>query len=314
MTGYLIDNDRRAHLLPVLTGWDITHTTGPESAGFTVTFLFEEDMLPVLKRACRFRAYHDGKTVFYGVIDRYTVCCDVRGKTVKLQGRGLEALLMDNEAESGDYYGADLDYILKRHVHPWGVTDISPAPVKPLTRFTVRSGQSEWSVLREFLEFSAGLSPRFTREGRLLCDGRTEGRAFSIGGSTPILSAEFTDDRYGVISQMLVKQTRGGSKVIENAAFTARGGSARQVLSIPRTLGYDALRYTGEYQIRRSKEGSVTCVLTLPELFAAFAGDTVRLDKSPVGLTGTFRVSASRCWASGDLFGTELTLAVWEEW
>lgn len=314
MTGYIIDKDHRAHLLPVLTGWGITHTAGRESGSFSVGFLYEEDMLPILKQACRFRAYHNGETVFYGVIDRYTVTCGVRGSQVKLQGRGLEALLMDNEAESGDYYSADLDYILKRHVYPWGVTEVVPAQTKPLARFTVRSGQSEWSVLREFLEFSGGLTPRFDREGRLLCDGAQGGRVFAVTGSTPILEAEFTDDRYGVISQMLVKKTRGASGIVENAPFIARGGSARQVLNVPRALSYDAMRYTGEYQMRRSKEGSVVCVLTLPELFAAFAGDTVRIDRCPIGLTGRFRVEASRCWAEGDLYGTELTLAVWEEW
>lgn len=314
MTGYIIDNRGRAHLLPVLLSWDVSHTTGNESGSFTVTFLYEEAMLPVLKQACRFRAYHDGQTVFYGVVDRYAVTCDGRGRLVKLQGRGLAALLMDNEAESGDYYNVELDYILRHHVHPWGVTDTAAAETKPLARFTVRSGQSEWSVLREYLEFSGGLAPRFTPEGRLLCDGTQGGRTLAIGGSTPVLSAEFVDDRCGVISQMLVKKTRGGASVVENPDFIARGGCARQVLNVPRYLSYDAMRYTGEYQIRRSMEGSVMLVLTLPELFAAFAGDTVRLDKSPIGLTGRFRVISSRCWASGEQYGTELTLSIWEEW
>ena len=314
MTGYIMDSRGRAHLLPALLSWDVSHTTGRDSGSFSVSFLYEAAMLPVLKQACRFRGYHDGETVFYGVVDRYVVTCDGRGRLVKLQGRSLAALLMDNEAESGDYYNVDLEYILRRHVTPWGVTDVAPAAAKPLARFTVRSGQSEWSVLREYLEFSGGFTPRFTPEGRLLCDGSQGGRTVVIGGGTPVVAAEFADDRCGVISQMLVKKTRGGSGVVENPGFIARGGCARQVLNVPRYLSYDAMRYTGEYQIRKSREDSVTLTLTVPELFAAFAGDTVRLDKSPVGLTGRFRVAGSRCWAAGEQYGTELTLSVWEEW
>lgn len=314
MTGYIMDSKGRAHLLPVLTGWDISHSAGRACGGFSVTFLYEDDMLPALKQAVRFRAYHDGATVFYGVVDRYRVICGVHGRTVTLEGRSPAALLMDNEAESGTYYNMDLDYLLRHHVYPWGVTDVAPAATKPLARFTVRSGQSEWSVLREFLEFSAGLQPRFNAEGRLLCDGRQGGHRVVIDGATPILSAELTDDRYGVISRVLVKKTRGASETVENPDFLARGGSARQVLSVPRALSYDAMRYTGEYQIRRSREGSVTLVITLPALFAAFAGDTVRLDAGPMGLTGEYRVCASRCWAADGRFGTELTLAVWEGW
>lgn len=314
MTGYLFDKNGRAHLLPVLTSWEIIHTTGKASGGFTVTFLYQEAMLPVLKQATRFRAYHDGAVVFYGVVDGYTITCDVRGASVKLYGRTPAALLMDNEAESGDYYNVGLEYILKHHVYPWGVTDVELADTQSLARFTVSSGQSEWSVLREFLEFSGGLEPRFTAQGKLLLDGRKPGNTLVVSGNTPLLSTELSDIRYGVISEVLVKKSRGGSSTVQNERFLARGGSARQVLNVPRYLSYDAMRYSGEYQIRQSMEESVSCTIALPTLFAAFAGDRVRLDSTPIGLTGTFRVSQSRCWAEAGQYGTELDLAVWEEW
>lgn len=314
MTAYVFDQQHRAHLLPELTGWDIVHTTGGACGAFSVTCLYEEAMLPVLKQASRFRAYHKGMPVFTGVVDRYDITWDARGKTVTLRGRSPAALLMDNESRRGDYVNVDLEYMLQHHVRPWGVTDIVPAAVKPLARFTVRSGQSEWNVLREFLEFSGGLCPRFTADGKLLLDGTSGGALRVVGGSTPILSAEFTDDRCGVISEILVQKTRGAADTVKNEAFLARGGSAHRVLNVPRALSYDAMRYTGEYQIRRSKENSVTCTLTLPALFEAFAGDTVRLDANVLGLTGSFRVNQSRCWARGSQYGTELTLAVWEVW
>ena len=51
MTGYIMDSRGRAHLLPALLSWDVSHTTGRDSGSFSVSFLYEEAMLPVLKQA-----------------------------------------------------------------------------------------------------------------------------------------------------------------------------------------------------------------------------------------------------------------------
>ena len=314
MTGYLTDNQGKTYGLPTLLGWEVIHGLGQPCDSFSVEFLYTREMLPVLKRAVGFTAYHDGEQVFQGVVDEYTVTCDVRGSIAKVEGRSLGALLMDNEAESGEYCNVGLDYILQRHVTPWGITAVETAQVPKLARFTVSSGQSQWSVLREFLQFTGELEPRFDVSGKLLIDGKTGGRTYTVGKYTPVSSVEFREDRYGVISKVLVKKDRVGSSTVSNDKFLARGGKCRRVVNVPRYLSYDAMRYTGEYQIRQSQKDSVVCVITLPELFAAFAGDTVALDDTAIGLTGKFRVSQSRCWAEAGRFGTELTLAVWEEW
>ena len=51
------------------------------------------------------------------------------------------------------------------------------------------------------------------------------------------------------------------------------------------------MRYTGEYQIERSREEERTVTLTLPGSFPAFPGDRVILDLERMGLSGEFRVS-----------------------
>ena len=315
MTGYIMDKTGAIRELPVLLGWEIEHGMGQPCDAFTAECLYEPEMLPVLKQAVRFRAVHEGQVVFYGVVDAYTVTADVRGMRLKLEGRSLAALLMDNEAESGEYYNVGLEDILRRHVTPWGITNLEKAEVPKLARFSVSSGQSQWSVLREFLRLSGGLEPRFTPAGTLLLDGGRGGDTRSIGGATAVSDVKFRDDRYGVVSRGLVKKTRSGAvSTVDNEPFLARGGSARRVVQVPRYTDYDAMRYTGEYQIAQSKADSVVCTLTVASLFAAFAGDTVFLHTSPIGLTGRYRVSRSRCWAEAGRYGTELTLAVWEAW
>ncbi len=315
MTGIIYDRTGKGTRLPVLTEWEIIHGLGQPCDRFMVRFPYRKEMLETLKEACRFCGMNEGETVFYGVVDAYTVTCDVRGAVVELEGRSLGALLMDNEAESGEYFHLGLEDVLDRHVRSEGVEDIQTIDCPPLGHFTVRSGQSQWSVLQEYLQFSAGVAPRFDRSGTLLLDGGQGGAVRMIGGATPVSSVEFRDDRYGVITEVLVKKTRSGERsTVRNESMIARGGRTRRVLQVPRYLDHDGMRYTGEYQLARSREGSAVCILRLPKLFAGFAGDTLWLNDSAVGLTGKFRVSQSRCWAEKGQFGTELALAVWEAW
>ena len=49
------------------------------------------------------------------------------------------------------------------------------------------------------------------------------------------------------------------------------------------------MRYTGEYQIRQSREEELTIELGLAGCFPAFPGDTVRLELGAMGLSGEYR-------------------------
>lgn len=308
MDGYLIAYDQEEFALPVLLGWDLSHGMGTPADAFEVSFIYDASMGEALSKAARFRAVHGGETVFYGVVDEYEVTLGQGGLTAKVSGRGLQALLLDNEAEAAEYYGASLDFILARHALPWGVTSVRANYFVLPGLFTVASGSSQWRVLQDFAFFGGGVRPRFTRDGVLLLNGET-GKALKIDWESPVLRARYSERRYGVVSQALVKNKAARiSTVADNRAFQARGGLCRRVINMPRTTYYDALRHTGEYQIVRSAEGSRSCTITLPQLFAAVAGDTVSLSSEKLGLTGNFDVFESRCFADGSEAGTELTL------
>ena len=296
--------------LPVLLSWEISHGFCSPCDSFAVTFLYEKSMLPALKAACRFSAVHGGETVFYGVVDEFELSAGSGGCLCALRGRGMQALLLDSEAESAEYYEADTDFILGRHVRPLGVTDIETSGLAGKTAsLTVSSGESHWSVVKRFAEFCLGVRPRFTAAGRLLLDGGTSGRRFTVDGNTPVTAQSYGQDRYGVISEALVKNRALGTSVtVENAAFRAIGGRCARVINVPRKTRFDAMRHTGAYQIAQSSVDFIRCRLTLPALFAAFPGDTAVLADTPLGVTGEFTVSASRCFANGKSAGTVLDL------
>ena len=310
MDAWIYDAKGQCRYLPTLLSWDISHGFCSPCDCFEVCFVYLPEMLEPLREACRFRADYDGKTVFYGVVDELELNADAGGCTAVLRGRGMQALLMDSQAEQADYAAADLSFVLNRHVQALGVTQIGiPERTAGKAALSVRSGESHWSVVQRFCEFCLGLRPRFAPDGTLLLDGEDSGRAFRISGETPVTAQRLIQDRYGVISDILVKNRRAGTKVtVENPPFKALGGNCIRVLNVPRYTGFDAMRHTGQYQIEKSAAEFLRCRITLPTCFAAFPGDRVTVSDSPLGLKGVFVVESSRCYADGRSAGTVLEL------
>lgn len=315
MTGFVTLCSGETMTLPELLSWDLEHGFCSPCDSFEVSFLYSPEMFVPLEKAVRFRAEHAGATVFCGVVDEFELSADPSGCAAVLRGRGVQALLLDNEAESAQYTGATADFILERHAAAFGVTDFDTSGAETLRcTLSVSSGDSCWSVIDAFARFGAGLRPRFSPEGRLVLNGRHGGRELEINAYTSISSQSFVQDRYGVISTAVVKNRVTGSEaVVENTDFLALGGMRRRLVNVPRKTAWDAMRHTGTYQIRRSAENFRTCTLTLPELFAAFPGDTAALKNTPLGLDGRFLVTSSRCWADGSGAGTVLKLSPADE-
>lgn len=296
--------------LPTLIRWDFSHGFCSPCDSFEVSFLYEPSLLAPLKAAFRFRAVHEGKTVFYGVVDEFEANADAGGCVCALRGRGMQALLLDSQAESAEYYGADIAYILSRHAAPLGLAEVDVGTLGGRrANLEVSSGESHWSVLSRFAEFCLGVTPRFTAEGRLLLDGERGGSSLTVTAATPVTAQTLVQDRYGVISEAIVKnRSLGTSLTVRNEDFLAIGGKCVRVVNVPRRTGFDAMRHTGAYQIAKSKRGLIRCRLTLPALFAAFPGDLAVLESTPLGVTGEYYVSASRCFANASSAGTVLDL------
>jgi len=310
MKAYLYDAQGGRTLLPELLSWDVCHGLGETSDFFELCFPYSEGMLGTLSGAVRFKLSHKGESVFYGVVDEYTVKLDETGLTASVSGRSLQALLLDNEAESASYAAVSMQTLLSKHVYPHGLTDVKLRQMPALSSFTVSSGESEWSVLSRFCRYSCGIQPYFSRSGILILD-EPSGAIGEISSKCAVLSERLYDERYGIISEVTVKNyVRGTSLPVRNESFIARGGSCRRVLSVPRSTTAEAMRYTGEYQIRESEKGRRYLELEVPELFSAFPGDVLTLKADRIGISGAHRVLQSRCYGSDGGFGTVLRLEV----
>lgn len=311
MLTILLDTyDGGRYELPMLLEWTLTYTGGVPCDSMTATCLYDEGMAEVLPKATRFTAARNGEVMLRGVVDAYEISLSGRGLLATVEGRGMAALLLDNESEAVTYGRALLGDILANHVSPYGIpTDIRLSPAGG--GYAVVSGSSQWKALRGFTHRFGGFDPYFTKEGTLVTAPLWgSGRTLAVNDATPILSLHQREQRYGVISEVLIQdKVQGVRHKVVNQDFTARGGQRRHVLYMPRSTA-DQRRYTGEYQIAQSALEQLEIELELPIPFAAFPGDRAALELSRLGLAGVYEVAEARSRMDQAGERTELTLSV----
>lgn len=311
MLTVLLDTyDGERYELPMLLEWELTCTGGVPCDSMAVTCLYEEGMAGVLPRAIRFSAVQNGEIMLYGVVDAYEISLSPQGLLVTVEGRGLAALLLDNESEALTYGRATLDEVLKNHVRPYGIVSASPQSLEG-AGYAVSSGSSQWKALRSFTHRYGGFEPYFRRDGTLVTAPMWgSGRLLSVDDGSPLLSLCQREQRHGVISEVLIQdKVQGILHRVVNQDFAARGGQRRHVLYMPRSSA-DQRRYTGEYQIAQSALEQLEIRLELPLLFAASPGDQVALSLKRLGLSGTYDVVEARSRMNGSGERTQLTLSV----
>ena len=271
----------------------MTHTGGVPCDSYAVTFLYRPEMAPVLRMAAGFIGFENGQMAARGIVDDFTVEMNENGTTATLTGRGAAARLLDNESRPVTYEGATLEEIVRRHVTPYGVVTQEIAYVRAESAYTVAAGTSQWKALEGFCRTYGGFTPRFTVSGALVAaPERDTGRRLRIGDGDPVLSCTWREDHYGVLTEALViDKTRDVSYSVKNQDMIRKGGQCRRVIYTPGQSTWAAMRYTGEYQIQKSREEEAAVEITLPGNFLAYPGDRVELSLSRLGLAGTYRVA-----------------------
>ena len=309
MTLHLDTCDGRRYQLPVLLRWDLELTGAVPCDSLRAVCLYDGEMAQVLPRAVRFTAAWDGEVMLRGVVDAYEITLSGQGLLATVEGRGMAALLLDNESEALSYERAPLSDILANHVSPYGIQTQVRQDVSG-SGYAVASGSSQWRALQGFTNRFGGFDPYFTREGTLVAGPLWgSGRQIRVDDQTPLLSLRQREQRYGVISQVLIQdKVQHVSHQVVNEAFTAAGGQRRHVLYMPRSTP-DARRYTGEYQIAQSALEQLEIDLELPFPCAALPGDRAELSLTRLNLTGSYEVVRSRSRMDGDGAITLLTVS-----
>ena len=308
MNAQVTTYDGRVYALPAVTNWQFRYALGTPCDSFELTCLWEPGAERTLADAVRFQAEENGERVFTGVVDECACIQDKNGNRLELSGRGLQALLLDNEALPAEYQLATAEDIVRRHVTPYGIALSGACALKAVAGFTVRSGQSEWSVVHDFACYRNGVTPRFDREGRLVLSGweDTERR---LEDAAAVTALRWGCRRYGVLSQVVVRdRVRGLTETVDDREFQSRGGRCRRVVTAAGRSASSAMRYSGAYQLRASRTERETVEVTLAGLFAAWPGEKVRVERTRFGGNGTYRVRESAVGEDADGRWTRLWL------
>ena len=293
MRGYVTDCAGRQWSLPEATAWRMEYTCGVPCDSFWMRCPWEPGNETDPAHWVGFQAHEGEERVFTGVVDECVVTQDRRGGTLEISGRGMAALLLDNEALGQDYDTATLRDILRDHVTPYGIEVAGGAALPAVSPFSVTTGSSEWSVLYDFARYYGGVAPRFDRWGRLLLDGWGEGKEVLLTDGARITELTRRDRRYGVLSQVLVRDRFSGVvEPVENSAFMALGGQARRVITMPGRSDYKTMRYTGQFQLDRSAAELERLEVTVADLFCAWPGDLVRIRRGNWDRNGLYRAAS----------------------
>lgn len=295
--------------LPALLAWRLNYTAGVPCDSFLFRFVWKSGLEPVLARAVTVTARENGETVFSGVIDELESRRTGQGSELLLSGRGMAALLLDNEAPAAEYQTATLADILRDHVAPYGIRVTKQTTLPAVSNFSVASGSSEWQVLYDFARYHGGVTPRFDRTGGLVLAPWEAETDVVLDDSVPVTELRYRYRRYGVLSEILVRdKTRQAVQRVENREFLDLGGQCRRVLTMPGRSDYQTMRYSGQFQLDRSESELVRAELTAAAPFLAWPGDLVTLNRTGLGYNGTYRVLASAVETDEDGGRTRLTL------
>ena len=307
MKGYVTDAAGACWQLPPCESWEMEYSVGTPCDSFVLRCPWSVGQGVSPRNWARFHALWGGERVFTGVVDECEVTLNSRGCFLELSGRGLAALLLDNEALGQDYQLAAPADIIRDHIAPYGIEVVGAETLKPVSGFRVDTGSSAWTVLEEFLRAQGASAPRFDREGRLIL-AEEEGR-LSIDDSTPVSGLVHRDRRYGVLSEVLVRDRYSGAvRAVANGAFSALGGRARRVLTMAGRAQAHEMEAAGREQLERSAREWEEIEVTLPTPFAALHGQRVELKRSGYDHNGDYRVARVTTGLDGGGYWSRLLL------
>lgn len=308
---YLLEAGGGRLALPPLLSWKLTRTGGVPCDSFEGVCPWDGGMDPRLEGCCRILVEEDGQRRFTGVLDECELTWDGQGGRLTVSGRGLAALLLDNEAPGQDYQCATLSDILRDHVTPYGIRVKGTESLPAVPGFSVASGSSRWAILENFARYHGGVEPRFDVYGDLTVGGETP-RTVKLDSAMGPVSVTWRDKRYGVYSEILV-QDRGtlSPQRVTNDEWIAQGGCCSRVITMPGKSAYQAMRYSGKYQLDKSWAERSRLEITLPGSWFCEPGDRVEVVLYRPKAWGTWKVLETR--AVLDEKGQRVTLTMGKE-
>lgn len=113
---------------------------------------------------------------FSGIIDEQKFEVTNGGSFLTIKSRSKAAYLIDNEATTQTYKRPSLDIIFKRHIEPYGFTEINGNKTTFNVTLDVENGMSEWDVLEKFCSLCLNTFPVVNADGSIDVSGNLDNK------------------------------------------------------------------------------------------------------------------------------------------
>lgn len=240
----------------------------------------------------RLRVTDGQRMVFYGLVDEQEEVFSQRGAFLRVAGRSMAALLLDNEAVPQTYYSPPFATVFSRHGAPYGFLRCRvPAGGEKIGEFTVTKGMSEWQVLERFCRraWNADLSVQNGEE--LVAGAQSGGTPLLFGGAgLSYLSLTRTNRACERISEVLVRSARDGVYSVSVTDAQAQRDGVRRRRCLSTGAGLDARRV-----LANAEKKALEYTLVLPGWQQIQPGERAVLQEEKLGLVQGLQVWSSVC-------------------
>lgn len=305
MNAEVLRYDGTAVRLPELLSWEISRTDGNRCDSVRICFPYEAALAGILAAATRIRMTHGGTRCFTGVVDEVQAALDTGGRTATLYGRGMGALLLDNEVIGADFAQADAREILRRYVTPFGIqSDAQTLAAVPA--FSVATGDNCMQILKGFCRHAGARLPRFAADGTLLLRNAAV-QTDRVVQEAALTEAQWRCCRYGVISKQIAVGAGGEQRTFDNLPFQTIGGQSQRVGYFFGS-GARATQRTPQQTIQAADEALDTLTLTMAGTVEYEPDSYLSVVLPSIGCSGRYCVREI-CWRGGaGGLETQLTL------
>ena len=139
--------DGRKERLPQALEWTFSYGVGTPCDSFTLQCAWGESRSALWGEGVTFWAEEGGERLFTGRLDEVETSWDARGGLLTLCGRGMAALLLDNETVGAQYQAAVWEDIRRGYVEPYGIRCTGGESLRAVEGFTVENGASAWTAV-----------------------------------------------------------------------------------------------------------------------------------------------------------------------
>lgn len=158
------------------------------------------------KELAEVRIVERGSTFFRGIVDEQNATLSASGLQVELICRGMEALLLDNEAAPETVLSPALPTLEKKLLTPVGLTLGRGDRGRKPGKLTIGKGDSCWTALAGFCRDFLGTTPYVDEAGVVHCES-AEPKKLRL---SHVLSAELHQKPCKYITQVWKQNSLGG--------------------------------------------------------------------------------------------------------